>query len=231
MDSQTVEMRFSKGEKVDAASLAEFLYLFNAVYTSCAQVLDEKDLSNRNSSEFIAKASKKISTLNVNDVNKLFSKDLGSKTLVIQGLAYHSPLRVTVSGVLILLAVAVTFSGGTYELGPLKVTLPPIAEGIENLRKALKPAVNAPLSFGIHSRTIKLSKPEIVELLRHDPSQRNKGGFQRFFFSLRYKLHPKTGQIELSDSEIQKIIKNCRTSSIGGWQRSTRKIFGRHFGF
>jgi len=163
------------------------------------------------------------------DIDALFSKELGRNNLVVRKISFESPLEITVCGVIVLLAVAVIFSGGKYKLGPLKVSLPPIGVGIKKLREALSPIVQAPLGYGIRSRTIKLSRLELGELMKHDPASEFKGGFQRLLIGIQYRVNKQTGEVTLFDPEMDAIIRHCRNASKGGWQGSIKKIFGKHF--
>ncbi|MCE5360537.1 hypothetical protein [Candidatus Igneacidithiobacillus taiwanensis] len=53
--------------------------------------------------------------------------------LAIRDIKRENPLLVVFEGIAISLAVAAILSGGKYEIGPLRVELPPIAKGLEEL--------------------------------------------------------------------------------------------------
>jgi hypothetical protein len=57
--------------------------------------------------------------------------------LFISDIQRQNPVELVVAGLAGPLTAAVILSGGHLELGPLKVTLPPIGHGIANLKKAL----------------------------------------------------------------------------------------------
>lgn len=59
--------------------------------------------------------------------------------LFILDIKRENPIELIVAGIGAPLAAAVILSGGQYKFGPLSVTLPPIGEGIERLREALRP--------------------------------------------------------------------------------------------
>lgn len=229
MRTKAFKLEFPDHKFVDATDLAHFLFLFRGAYASCSSILTDRDLRRHSSEEFETLIREHLRRLNVVDIDALFTRGLGRKTLVVRKLSFGSPLEIAVTGVIVLLAVAVTLSGGKFKLGPLQVTLPPIGEGIKRLRQALSPTVKAPLGYGIRSRTIKLSRVELGELMKHDPASEFKGGFQRLLIGIQYRVNKQTGEVTLFYPEMDAIIRHCRNASKGGWQGSIEKIFGKHF--
>ena len=229
MAARQLKLSFPDLGSIDAAELGHFLFLFRGAYASCANILTGQDLRRLDPQKLEYRVRRHLRSLNVADIDALFSRELGHKKLSVQRVSFESPLEITLYGVSVLLAVAVILSGGKFKLGPLHVTLPPIGEGISRLRAALTPTTKAPLGYGIRSRTVKLSRSEFNELMKHDPASEYRGGFQRLLIGLQYKINQQTLEVVLSDSEMDKIIRHCRNAYKGGWQGSIKKIFGRHF--
>lgn len=231
MITKKFKLKFPDFGALDAAELGHFLFLFRGAYASCTNILKDRDLKQLPSKRLEDKIRQHLRSLNISDIDALFSRELGPKKLVVRRVAFESPLEITLTGVVVFLAMAVILSGGTFKLGPLQVTLPPIGEGIKRLREALTPTTKAPLGYGVKSRTVKLSRGEFNELMKHDPSSEYRGGFQRLLIGLQYRANHQTREVTLSDSEMDKIVRHCRTAHKGGWQASIKKIFGRHFDF
>lgn len=99
------------------------------------------------------------------------------------------------------------------------------------LREALQVQPEFKTGFTIKSKKKQLNPEEYKELFSHDPSEYYKGGFQKFFARLQLKTDSKSNIISLNDKDIEFISKHGKDPKIGGWQKSLRRIFDRHFDF
>ncbi len=122
-------------EGAGAIELAEFLSLFNTVYSYCAS-LDEKGLK-----EFDGKIKElqKNGTLSYDTIKKSgYSIDI-NKTyehgdeLQIISMFYNSPLNINIRGILTALTVAIVISGGEMKMGALEFKVNSLAEAIANI--------------------------------------------------------------------------------------------------
>jgi hypothetical protein len=224
-------LKFPSANYVDPVELGHFLFLFRgayAIYTEQSN-LPTKDYAA--DCEFEKKLREKIKSLNASEIDNLFTNSLGKDALRVQKISFQSPLEIALAGVPLLLCVAVILSGGKFKWGNLNVTLPPIGVGIKNLREALSPTIKAPLEYGLRQPKIKLSRDEFNELKKQDPKSKGKGGFQGLLVRLQQKVNQSTLEIELSETDIDRIIRYGRDPKKGGWQSRVQKIFGRHFNF
>ena len=224
---------FDDDGPVDAARLGDVLFLLRGAYAAGVQ-----SARSMRPAGILVDAAQHVRSylrrLNVEDVNNLFTCDLGSASLVTRSISYQSPLRMHLSGSAEGLDAAVLLAGGALRdenSDDAEVGLGPLAQVAETLRGALMRGVGAPLGYGVRSRRLRLSKPELLELLRHDPVTQNRGGFQRFLIGLQSRVNRVSGEIDLSEAEIATILKYGRNPRRGGWQTSIRKIFGNHFDF
>ncbi|MBV9782457.1 MAG: site-specific DNA-methyltransferase [Acidisphaera sp.] len=81
------------------------------------------------------------------------------------------------------------------------------------------------------SMRITLSHDEMAELLRQDPSTREKGGFQGLLIRLQDRLNKISGQVSLTEEDMRRIHRYAfGFKSGGGWQRRLVTIFSRHLG-
>ncbi len=229
MTKSKLTLKFPATDFIDAADLAHFLFLFRGAYASCADTLKTVKAVDRIDDNFKKIAKETLRALNASDIDQLFSRELGSKSLIVQRISFESPLEIALAGVPALLCIAVILSGGKFKWGNLHVLLPPIGVGIKNLREALTPTIKAPIEYGIRLPQIKLSPDEFQELMKQDPKTKKDGGFQGFLVRLQQKVNRNNHIISLSESDINKIIHFGRDSRRGGWQARVKKIFGRHF--
>ena len=85
-------------------------------------------------------------------VFQLNDRDIDSDTdLYIVDLSRRNPIELVVVAVALPLVAAVIVSGGKFELGPLKVELHPLGDGVAKLRAALRPL--QPLEIDRRRRT------------------------------------------------------------------------------
>jgi hypothetical protein len=225
---------FADEDKIETSELADFLFLFRGVYAAGIQAIDPSRVSNIEAEPaLLAKlVRERLPKLKVSEVDDLFRRDLGSYRLITERISHDSPTELVLYGSVLLILAAVILSGGKFELlGVFKADLPPIGKGIKHLREALTSKTRAPVGYGVKSRIIKLSKEELAELMRQDPTQRDRGGFQRFLVGLQSRVNKQTRKLEVSEADMDRIMRHGMEPKKGGWQARIRKIFGHHFDF
>jgi hypothetical protein len=232
----SVTLLFKDSGTLDAAQVGELLFLLRGAYAAGLEAFTAPTGRSGGHTQDQVAAQLRAYTrqLDVDGINALFSRDLGAHALVTRSITYRSPLQVKLSGTSEGLIAAILLAGGDPGQLPAQassVNLPSVSEVSEALREALVPSVKAPLGYGIRSRRLKLSKEELNELLRHHPATQNRGGFQRFLLGLQSRVNRVSGEIALSESDMNMILRHGRNPRRGGWQASIRKIFGRHFDF
>jgi len=226
-------------ETIESSDLADFLFLFRGVYAAGIQLAENVYASGGEPDPIVLaeKIRKHLQELNVSHIDDLFRQDLGSNRLLTERISHGSPFEIVLCGSMILIVAAIILSGGTIELGErgFKATLPPLGIGIEHLRRAITSKTRAPVGYGVKSRTIHLNKTELVELMRQDPATKERGGFQRFLVGLQSRVNKKTGRLELSEKDMDRIIKAGKDRTKGGFQariyKIFKRIFERHFDF
>jgi len=72
-----------------------------------------------------------------------------------------------------------------------------------------------------------LTKDEMDELFRQDPTTANDGGFQNFMIRLQKQARRPSLEIRLDEDDIERIRKYAADSKHGGFQQRILKIFGR----
>ena len=72
-----------------------------------------------------------------------------------------------------------------------------------------------------------LNTDEIDILFRSNSGQ---GGFQSLLTGLQEKTNKQTGELNLSDSDLERISRYAFNYENGGWQDRLRGIFERHLG-
>lgn len=72
-----------------------------------------------------------------------------------------------------------------------------------------------------------LTKDEMDELFRQDPTTANDGGFQNFIVGLQKQARRGSLEIKLDEDDIDRIRKYAADSKHGGFQQRILKIFGR----
>ena len=173
-------------------------------------------------------------------IGELFSEDLGRDgpvlgtfALTTRQITFESPLKVVFEGVVPALTLAVILSGGHIKIdvsgSSVDAEVPAIAVGIGQLRELFSAESCAPLDYGTRSRRVRLSKEELTELMRQNPTTAKRGGFQRMLVSMQIRINRTTRELELSENEMAQILRYGRTPKKGGWQTRIRKIFGSHF--
>ena len=77
---------------------------------------------------------------------------------------------------------------------------------------------------------VTLNSAEIAILFRQDPATKDDGGFQSFLISLQERINQKTGVINLTESDLEKIPRYAFDYGNGGWENRLTGIFGRVLG-
>jgi hypothetical protein len=233
MASKTCSLTFSGSYHADSSQIAEFLFLFRGTYAAAVRMSSDRvSVTQGNVDALVNKIEGFLDSLNVRQLNNLFYRDLGKEKLITRRVSEESPLEIIFDGVLIAIVAAVILSGGKFKLASfIEAELPPLGTGILKLRRALEHHTETRLGFGVRPRKIKLSSGEVKELFRQDPSKRSHGGFQRFLVALQDQTNRKTGALELSPRDVEKILRNGHDWHKGGFQGRIRKIFDRHFKF
>lgn len=73
---------------------------------------------------------------------------------------------------------------------------------------------------------VHLKENELEELLGVDVASANKGGFQNFLVQLGHRVDS-TGELELSEEDMQRLDNYANNYGDGGFQNRIFKIFGR----
>jgi hypothetical protein len=102
-------------------------------------------------------------------------------------------------------------------------------KGLRALKEALALDKTVQAGFGIRGATIKLTKEQFDELMRQDPQTKNNGGFQGFLVGLQNRTNRRTRELELSERDLERILRYKANPNRGGWQSRFAKIFGPHF--
>jgi hypothetical protein len=212
---------------VNLRHLTDYLQLFRGAYAACASLPEQPESTVTEGA--IEEMRRLVRRLTVSQVNDLFAADLGESDLVTIDIWRENPMKITVRGLARALVAAVILSGGRFSGFGMEAELPPIGHGIERLREALVPAQPVVFSYGVRSMTIRLNRAESEELMSFDPATRNRGGFQRFLISLQFRVRRRTRELDLSENDIDTILRHGRQPRRGGWQASIHRIFARHF--
>jgi cellulose biosynthesis protein BcsQ/class 3 adenylate cyclase len=77
---------------------------------------------------------------------------------------------------------------------------------------------------------ITLTQQERDFLLAQDPKTKGGGGFQAFLVGLQQRVDEKTGRLDLTLTDLERIARYAHDYKGGGWQGRLRKIFGRTLG-
>ena len=80
------------------------------------------------------------------------------------------------------------------------------------------------------TRIIQLNEEEATELLQQDPESSGRGGFQSLLVKLQRQLDRNTNELELHDSDLERIPRYAFEYRNGGWQSRLIKIFRRTLG-
>jgi hypothetical protein len=230
-------LTFPDQGRIDVAEIGHFLFLVRGAYAAALSFArsEEGDFELIDFEKLEERLRRKLGRLDVTGIDGLFSKDLREDSPVAERIGRESPLLIVMEGALVALGLAVILSGGKIKfdvkVAKLEVELPPIGEGIKKLREALSRAPKAQLGYGIKSKCVTLTAIEYTELMKFNPRTKTRGGFQRLLIGMQYRVNQVTHELPLSDHEMDLILRHGRHPEKGGWQKSIRTIFGRHFEF
>jgi hypothetical protein len=142
----------------------------------------------------------------------------------------QSPIEIVIAGSIALLTAAAILSGGKQKigLGPIKFefNLLSLGESIGRLKQGLTSNSSLHTGYEFVGSKIKLNKDEFLSL---NKTVNLNGGFQRFIRELQIRINHQTRVLELSNRDIDRILKYKSNPSKGGFQLRFNKIFGRHF--
>jgi hypothetical protein len=216
-----IHIIFQDDSEFNVSELTEFISLLNAIVEVLEQRFfelpeSESDIFNDLEKEKASRILNSLTPIEWNDYVKA-SKD---SNFGISSISKNSPLEITICGCLVLVTLALVFSGGE-----LTCTL---GEGLKTLREAVSIGKHIEISFGVQRVTIKLNKTEMDLLMQQDPSTESRGGFQKYLIGLQYRANKSTREIVLDQQDIEKIKRLKNNPSKGGFQSRFNKIFGRH---
>ena len=79
-------------------------------------------------------------------------------------------------------------------------------------------------------RTVILQAGEIAELDKQDPSTEFDGGYQKLMVGMQRKIDRKTGELVLTDNDLEKIQRFAFDYGNVGWETTLMGAFGRTLG-
>ena len=162
-----------------------------------------------------------------------FHSPLGKHGLKTASITQNSPVEIVFFGLVTALTLAVILSGGKCKVGALGLAaefeIGPLGEGIAKLKRALGVTKPVEVGYGLQHIRIKLNRTELAELFKQDPAQKHRGGFQSFLVSIQNNTNKNTGMLELTEKQLDRIMKYKSDHKKGGYQSRFKKIFGRHF--
>lgn len=79
-------------------------------------------------------------------------------------------------------------------------------------------------------QSVILNPNEIEILDRQDPATENEGGFQGLLVELQGSLNRDTGELVVSDEQLEKISRYAFDYKNGGWEDRLKGIFSRTLG-
>lgn len=151
--TETIDAKIETDSKnIDSIALGYYLYIFSLLYSAIAK--ENRQLSSGVDIERHSVASV-VDRFRSRKTNYRFLYHLEHNPLFLDerdryfGIMFHdrlsiininreNPISVVFECIPIVLAAAVVISGGEYELGPLKVKLPPLGEGIKAIISAFR---------------------------------------------------------------------------------------------
>lgn len=224
-------IRFPSGSVPDPefGQLGELMMLMRAVYAAGLGVIGDR--IDADPERLAGEIRAHLAGLDSGELSELFIAQMGDRDLRARRITHQSPVEMLVYGVPLLLAAVVALAGGKFKV-PLvfAAELPNgLIDALLKLRSLFSKGTRSEVGYGVRNRRIKLSKEEFAELMRHDPAKKDNGGFQRFLIGLQFRVDQTTRELTLSPSEMEWILRQGADPKKGGWQRSIRKIFGRHF--
>jgi hypothetical protein len=233
-DSGHFQLRVESDEAGDpnARDVAEFVMLLHAIYLAGLTYYRSHRPQASQDEGLPTDLLAGLARMNAAQLMKLFRREpISRDSLRMSRMSHSSPLEIDLTGVAIVIAWAVAICGGRLEVSKegLRAELPGLVQTIERLHRLLTRRTGTTIGYGVRERRVKLTRAELNELMRHDPSTRDRGGFQRFLISLQDRVDLKTRELTLSANDIDTVLKHGAQPQKGGWQRSIRRVFDSHF--
>lgn len=218
----------------DSRQVGEFLMLLRGVYVASQHVEDDGKALDVY-----------LSQLNASELTALLSTKKPRVPLLMRRITHESPLEFLFFGLAYAILAAIVRSdrggklsvrgsvktpGGVEMTGEITAELPgSLSEANKELRTKLSQGSGASLTFGAAPRTVILTKTQLAELMKQDPSRAKKGTFQRRLVGWQSRVHKSTRKLTLYAEDIDFILRHGSNKGGGGWQGRIRKIFGAHF--
>ena len=234
MKKEEIVLTFETTETtLNPTDLADFLYLFRAVYNASIRYLklDKHNIEREDiavSSEFIKEVLHKIGYANV---NKLFNYDFKDFNLKTSKISKSSPLEIAFVGLFSASVITAMIAGGEVDFLRLRVKMNSLADVLIKFKEALAIKRTDETGFAVKNKTITLNQVEFDELMKQKESSKGKGGFQNYIVKLQYRINKNTRVLQLTDLDIDKLRKWGSKPKKGGWQARIKRIFGRHLSF
>lgn len=225
--SAQVKLKFATSEQTSPLQLSQFLQLFVTTYRALENISES---SPNEFTEYKIPTEGLFSCLKYKDIKRCIDSTSFNTDPQITAINQQSPIEIAIAGSIILLTMAAILSGGNQKisLGPVKFeySLNSLGESITNLKRGLTNNTSLRTDYEFIGGKIKLNKEEYSYL---NKEVNMNGGFQRFMRELQTRIKPKSRVIELSNRDIDRILKYKSNPNKGGFQSRFNKIFGRHF--
>lgn len=222
-EPEEVVLRIGDGAgDVDAFDLSEFMMLLRGAYVAA------QGLGASPSPEALRT---RLADLSAEQTTSLFSKGTSGTPLLTRRITHQSPVEIILIGMVFpLTAVAVLLGGKVSILGVVRIELPyGLIDAATRLRELFSRSSHTTIAFGARERRIKLTPTEFAELMAHDSTTADRGGFQRFLAQLQFRVNQQTRELTLYPREIDRIFRHGSQPKKGGFQSRIRKMFGSHF--
>lgn len=220
-------VKFESQETTSPIELSTFLQLYVSTYRALKCYENKSEFGEET---FILPEGGLLSRLSIEEIRSSLSDDQLSSDPKILEINQQSPIQIIFEGGIGLLFVAAALSGGrqVIKLGPLSLefNLTSLGESIGNLRRAFSKNESLRTGYGFKGVKIKLNKLEFDYL---NKSANRNGGFQRFLCELQVRINKQTRVLDLSNQDIEQILRYKQNPSRGGFQSRFNKIFERHF--
>ena len=225
--STQISLKFKTNENTSPLQLSQFLQLFVTTYRALEKTSGDKPVEPH---EYKVPAGGLFGRLDFKDIKYCLESTSFDSDPQITSINQQSPIEIAIAGTIGLLAIAAVLSGGKQKitLGPVKIEfdLISLGESIQKLKLGLTHNPSLRTGFEFTGARIKLSKEEFLYL---NKKANMNGGFQRFINELQIRINKGNREIELSNRDIERILKYKSNPNKGGFQSRFKKIFGRHF--
>lgn len=79
-------------------------------------------------------------------------------------------------------------------------------------------------------KTVTLTAVEIAKLMKQDPAKKKDGGWQSLLVRLQTRVDKATGEITLTERDLERIPRYAFDYGNGGWETRLTGAFGRTLG-